>query len=377
MIKVLNIYAGNLFGGIEVLLLSLANKEISLESMIFHFALCFEGKLANELRSIDASKVDILGNVKISRPWTVIRARQKLKELLERENFDGVICHSCWPQAIFGPVVKNSGLPLIFWCHDTPSGTHFLERLAKRVPPNFVIANSLYTLEAVPTLYPHTDGRVLYSPLAAPSLGNYPSIRHSLRSELNTPENAVVIIQVSRLERWKGHSLLLCALGQLRDRDDWIVWIAGGVQRPQEADYLQELKEQAEKLGIAERIRFLGQRSDVPQLLATADIHCQPNIGPEPFGIAFIEALYAGLPLVTTAMGGAMEIVDDSCGYLVPPNDVKALSEVLMTLIDNPEKRATLGAGGKVRADYLCNPHKKLNQLYNLLVKLVNQEGTL
>jgi glycosyltransferase involved in cell wall biosynthesis len=376
MIKVLNIYAGNLFGGIEVLLLSLANKEISLESMFFHFALCFEGKLANELRSIDPSKVDILGNVKISRPWTVIRARQKLKELLERENFDVVICHSCWPQAIFGPVVRNSRLPLVFWCHDTPNGTHFLERLAKRVRPNLVLANTLHTLKSVPKLYPKIDSRVFYCPVIPPSISSPVSICHSLRSELNTPENAVVIIQASRLERWKGHSLLLSALGQLRDRDDWIAWIAGGVQRPQEAEYLKELENQAEKLGIAERIRFLGQRSDVPQLLTAADIHCQPNMGPEPFGIAFIEALYAGLPVVTTAMGGAMEIVDDSCGYLVPLDDVKTLSGALITLIDNPEKRATLGAGGKVRADYLCNPHNQLNQFYDILREVLKQGVT-
>jgi glycosyltransferase involved in cell wall biosynthesis len=252
-----------------------------------------------------------------------------------------------------------------------------LERLAKRVRPNLVIANSLYTLEAVPTLYPHTDGLVFYSPIAAPSLGDYPSIRHSLRSELNTPENAVVIIQASRLERWKGHSLLLSALGQLRDRDDWIAWIAGGVQRPQEAEYLQELENQAEKLGIAERIRFLGQRSDVPQLLTAADIHCQPNLGPEPFGIAFIEALYAGLPLVTTAMGGGKEIVDDSCGYLVPPDDVKALSEALGNLIANPDLRATLGSGGKIRADYLCNPNRQINKLYDTICEIVGQEAKL
>jgi glycosyltransferase involved in cell wall biosynthesis len=49
-------------------------------------------------------------------------------------------------------------------------------------------------------------------------------------------------------------------------------------------------------------------RSDVARLLAAADIHCQPNIGPEPFGITFIEALYAGLPLVTTSIGGAIEM---------------------------------------------------------------------
>jgi len=186
-----------------------------------------------------------------------------------------------------------------------------------------------------------------------------------------------VIIQASRLERWKGHSLLLSALGQLTNCPDWVCWIAGGVQRPQESEYLQELEKQAEKLGIAERVHFLGQRSDIPQLLVAADIHCQPNMGPEPFGVAFIEALYAGLPLVTTAMGGGKEIVDDSCGYLVPPDDVKALSEVLRSLIVNPELRATLGSGGKIRADYLCNPHKQINQLYDILYKIVKQEATL
>jgi glycosyltransferase involved in cell wall biosynthesis len=377
MIKRLNIYAGNLFGGIETLLISLAQEESQLEVMNGQFALCFEGKLANELRAIDDSKVHMLGEVKISRPWTVIRARQKLQELLDREKFDAIICHSFWPHVIFGPVIRKNRLPLVFWCHDIPNGKNWLERLAKRVHPDLVIANSLYTLQSVPKVYPQTNGEVLYHPLNAPFLGDTLSIRHALRLELNTPENAVVIIQASRLERWKGHSLLLAALGQLANRSDWICWIAGGVQRPQEAEYIKELEMQVQTLGITERVRFLGQRSDVPQLLAAADIHCQPNTGPEPFGVAFIQALYAGLPVVTTAMGGAMEIVDDSCGYLVPPDDVQALSEALITLIDNPEKRTTLGAGGKVRANYLCNPCQQLNQLYGIITKLIKQEEIL
>jgi glycosyltransferase involved in cell wall biosynthesis len=377
MIKRLHIYAGNLFGGIETLLISLAKEDVFSSLMVGHFALCFEGRLANQLRTIDASKVCMLGEVKMSRPLTVIRARQKLKELLERENFDVVICHSFWPQVIFGPVVKAQEIPLVLWCHDVPNGKHWLERLAKRVRPDLVIANSFYTLQAVPKIYPQIRGIVLYHPLAAPSFKDPLSIRHALRLELNTPENAVVIIQASRLERWKGHSLLLSALGQLANCPDWVCWIAGGVQRPQEAEYLQELEKQAEKLGIAERVHFLGQRSDIPQLLAAADIHCQPNMGPEPFGVAFIEALYAGLPVVTTAMGGGKEIVDDSCGYLVPPDDLKALSEALRVLIVNPELRATLGSGGKMRADYLCNPHKQINQLYDILCKIVKQEATL
>ena len=100
----------------------------------------------------------------------------------------------------------------------------------------------------------------------------------------------------------------------------------------------------------------------------------QPNTGAEPFGISFIEALYAGLPVVTTAIGGAMEIVDDTCGRLVRPNDINALSDVLGVLISNSSERATLASGGKSRANYLCNPQKQLNRLYTLLSQVMKQE---
>ncbi|MEH2364422.1 glycosyltransferase family 4 protein [Nostoc sp.] len=371
--KLLHIYAGNLFGGIETLLVTLAKEQSLCMQMQHHFALCFEGRLANELRSLDAS-VYQLGQVRISHPWTVWRARLELQRLLRQERFDVVICHSCWPQAIFGSVVRVNHLPLVFWCHDVPSGRHPLEHWAKRVPPNLVIANSLYTQTAVPNLYPKIDSEILLYPVACADIGNDASIRQAVRDELNTPDDAIVLIQVSRLERWKGQSFLLSALANLRHIPGWICWIAGGVQRSHEAEYLQELKIQVQQLGIGDRVLFLGQRNDVPRLLAAADIHCQPNTGAEPFGIAFVEALYAGLPVVTTAIGGAVEIINDSCGRLVAPNDINALSDVLGFLISHPSERATLAAGGKPRAEYLCNPAKQLTRLYNLLSEVVEYE---
>jgi glycosyltransferase involved in cell wall biosynthesis len=101
------------------------------------------------------------------------------------------------------------------------------------------------------------------------------------------------------LERWKGHALLLSALGKLKDLELWECWIVGGLQRQHEERYLEELKTQAQDLGISDHIKFLGQRSDVPNLLRAANIHCQPNIGAETFGDTFIEALYAGLPVAS------------------------------------------------------------------------------
>jgi glycosyltransferase involved in cell wall biosynthesis len=101
---------------------------------------------------------------------------------------------------------------------------------------------------------------------------------------------------------------------------------------------------------------------DVARLLAAADIHCQPNTGPEPFGITFIEALYAGLPVVTTAIGGALEIVDGSCGIMIELNDPAALAEALGRLIEDRELRTRLGAAGPARATALCEPRAQLRR---------------
>lgn len=372
--KILHLYSGNLFGGVETLLVTLAQARSLYPQMQPHFALCFEGRLATELRAAGLD-IHILGKAWFSQPWSIWKARRQLDQLLRQERFDVVICHSCWPQAIFGPVVRSHQLPLVFWCHDTPKGNHWLERWAKQTPPDLAIANSHYTLAAMPNLYPGIYSDALYLPVPRSHIGNRTSVRQAVRAELNTLDDAVVIIQACRLERWKGQSVLLSTLAQMRDLPNWSCWIAGGAQRPHEAEYLRELHNQAQELGIANRIQFLGQRADVPRLLAAADIHCQPNTGPEPFGIAFVEALYAGLPVVTTAIGGGAEIVNQFCGRLVEPNDAIALSQVLRSLITNPGERAYLAAGGPARAEQLCNPTKQLTRLYDLLSQLVKQEA--
>lgn len=373
--KVLHIYSGNLFGGVETLLITLAKQRHLCPQMEPYFGLCFEGRLADELRATGVD-VKLLGQVKTSRPWTVLRARQELRRYLKQENFDVVICHACWCQAIFGAVVKAQSKPLVFWCHDVLNGKHWLEKWAKLVLPDLVIANSNYTLTSVPIVYPKIHSTIFYYPVSPREIINCESVRRKLRVEQDTKDDTVVIIQTSRLERWKGQTLLIDALAQLQDLTNWVCWLAGGAQRPHELEYLKELHAQAQALGISERIRFLGQRWDVPELLAAVDIHCQPNTGGEPFGIAFIEALYSGLPVVTTAIGGGAEIVNDACGRLVEPNNPGALSQALRELICNPEQRAHLGSSSFARASELCDPVQQMHQLHQLLNQLIQLEAS-
>ena len=216
---------------------------------------------------------------------------------------------------------------------------------------------------------------VVHCPVAPPSNSYSQSDRDSVRSELTTPANSVVVIHTGRMQEWKGQRLLMQAASIIKLNSQWIIWFVGGAQRESEQDYVHSLHSTAKELGIEDRIRFTGQRNDVARLLAASDIHCQPNISPEPFGIAFIEALYAGLPVVTTRLGGAIEIVKDSCGITLPPNDPVALAAALGRLIDDPEERRRLGDSGPARARDLCDPQQQMDQLRNTLLDLCSRSS--
>jgi len=363
MMRVLHLYAGNLYGGIETYLVTLAKTQALLLQMQHEFALCFSGRLSAELQDAGAV-VHQLGVVQIRKLWTVWNARSRLKTLLQAREFDVVIAHACWVQSIFGGVVKAQGLPLVFYTHDTISGRGWLEKLAKRIVPDCAIVNSQYTRSTLQHFYSDTPKHVVYYPVSQATSSEQTDW---MRSQFQTPQDRVVIVQACRLEPWKGHRSLVAALGRLQNVPNWEMWIAGGAQRPHEQVYLASLQAEIETLGIVDRVKFLGQRSDVPQLLAAADIHCQPNSGGEPFGIAFIEALYAGLPIVTTAIGAAPEIVNDTCGCLVPAGDIEALAQVLERLIMNAEERDRLSRHSYDRASFLCNPVQQLKKLYAVL----------
>jgi glycosyltransferase involved in cell wall biosynthesis len=286
-----------------------------------------------------------------------------------------VVCHECWPHALFAPRTRRAGLPLVFAAHGTHDGRHWSERLARMTPPDLVLTASDTVRATMTALYPGVRAEMVRLPVAPAQVNDRPGARRRLRGELGTPADAVVILMACRMEAWKGHAALLGALGRLADVPHWECWIAGGAQRPEERRYLAGLLEMAEAPGLAGRVRFLGQRADVPELMAAADVSCQPNTHPEPFGIAFVEALYAGLPVASTSVGGAAEVVDGTCGVLVPPGDVAALAAALRRLLADADLRERLGHGGPARARALCEPAARLGELGAALAGLAGGRG--
>ncbi len=363
--KVLHVHSGNLFGGVETFLLTLARARRFAPGMEMSVALCFDERIAQELRA-EGVVPFLLGSVRLRRPDQVMRARQVLRSLVAAHAYDVVVCHQPWPSAIFGPVVKSAGIPLVSWVHMPQTGRHWLERLAGRIEPDCFICNSKFTATVLPKT--RTRVEVVYYPVSQGISSRDRTPRAVLEDVSSTP---CVILQVSRMEPWKGQAVLIEALAKLRDAPDWTCWMVGGPQRPAEARYFESLRADAARLGIGDRVTFMGHRSDVPALLAAADLFCQPNLEPEAFGISFVEALVAGLPVVTSAMGGALEIVDETCGVLVDCGDPQALAVELSGLLKDQSRRETLGRGGPARARMLCDPEAQMNRISAVLESVV------
>jgi glycosyltransferase involved in cell wall biosynthesis len=376
-IRLLHLHSGNLFGGVETSLLACARLRKMYPNLEHTFGLCFEGRLQNELTAAGEAP-HMLFRARFRWPWTVWIARRRLRHFLKSQSFDVVVCHCSWAHSLFAPTVRSFGLPLVFWVRDLITGRSWLERLAQRTPPDLVLTNSRFTLEATTHVFPGVPRRVQY-PIMAPFTvpEDAQTFARVTRAELGTPTDAVVIVHVARLEPWKGHRLLLHALARLRTSTPWVCWFVGGPQRRSEEGYLADLKSRAARLGITDRVLFLGQRGDVPRLLAAADVHCQPNTRPEPFGIAFVEAMSVGLPIVTTAIGGAREILDDTCALLVPPDNPDALANALNVLLEDGALRHRLGDNGKSQARESFAPERALARLHESLETILEKRPSL
>jgi glycosyltransferase involved in cell wall biosynthesis len=374
--EILHVYTGNLYGGIETFLATLARRRDLLYGSRHHFAICAEGRLAQELREY-TTDVHYLGPTRVSRPWTVLRARRRLKELIRSgPPFDVVVCHSPWPHALFAPIVRSAGLRLVFYLHGPVGGRHWTDRWAARTPPDLMIGVSRHTAQTGRLIFPHVPTEVLNYPIPWPETQEAsPEARAAVRSELGTDMETTVIMQASRMEAWKGHDQLLQALALIRDLPGWTCWIAGGAQREFEMRYRSQLEQMVTELGLTGRVRFLGERRDVPRLLAAADLLCQANRGAEGFSLAFMEAFHAGLPIVTTALGGAPDLIDASSGVLAPPGDIQALADGLRRLIVNDELRRSMGAEARRRVWQMCDPAQQLSRLASLLANLGQTEG--
>jgi glycosyltransferase involved in cell wall biosynthesis len=172
------------------------------------------------------------------------------------------------------------------------------------------------------------------------TFGTMPDAPPVDRASLDTPPDATVALVLSRMHRVKGIDTMLEAAAHV---PGLFVWLAG------DGPELENYRALAQRLGVAERVRFLGWRNDRKSLLEACDICVLPSRY-EPFGTVIVEAWAAGKPLVATSADGARQYVrHDEDGLLSPIEDVAALAANLARLLADPALGARLAARGAAR----------------------------
>jgi glycosyltransferase involved in cell wall biosynthesis len=155
----------------------------------------------------------------------------------------------------------------------------------------------------------------------------------------------LLIVCVARLHAQKNHTLLLEAFahGPARLGKAHLVLVGDGPLR-------RELEERAQQLDVASQVHFLGVRADIPEVLAAMDVFALSS-DYEGSPLSVVEAMAAGLPVVSTRAGGVPELIEDGReGLLVQPGDVKSLSAAMVVLAEHAEARQSMGMAGARRA---------------------------
>jgi glycosyltransferase involved in cell wall biosynthesis len=187
--------------------------------------------------------------------------------------------------------------------------------------------------------------RLIPSGIDTAQFAPQPGVRAQIRSRYGFSEHEIVVLSVGALAERKGHITLLQAARLLRDQGLQLRYLVCG-----DGPLRATLEAEAHTLEIATDIRFVGFCPDIPSHLAAADVFVHVPLW-EGLGVAVIEALAAGLPVVASRVGGIPELIEDATtGLLVPPQNPSALAAALKLLVNDPLRARALGAVGQGRA---------------------------
>ncbi len=264
-----------------------------------------------------------------------------------RDKRAGLIHTNSLKSDIYGAIAaRMARLPLIWHVRDgihagyLPLPAVVAFRLMARILPDYVVANSEATLSTI-RLPPGKPAAVVPSGVATSRSDR------TIRPCKNESSQAVIGI-IGRIAPWKGQDVFLNAAEQvLQTGHDAQFWIIGAALFD-EKSFEDEMRRRAATGVLKDRVRFLGFRDDVQELLSSLDILVHASTVPEPFGQVIVEGMAAGVPVIAADAGGPREIITDGVnGLLTPPGDAPALACAITGLLEDPDRARRLALAGR------------------------------
>jgi glycosyltransferase involved in cell wall biosynthesis len=283
-------------------------------------------------------------------PANVALAMNDLYRLMRRWRPEIVHFYLPGPYLVGAPVSVAAGIPIKIMSRRSLSHYQQYWPLAARAERllhrrmDVVIGNSRAVLsDLVAEGVPSHKLRLIYNgietSIALPD-------RAEARKALGLPDHAFVGLMIANLIRYKGHADLIEGLASVAQSlpANWRVLCAG-----RDEGLRAKLERLVEQHGLTANIQFLGERTDVPSLLAAADFGVLAS-WEEGFSNVILESMAAGLPMIVTNVGGNPEaVVDRETGLVVPPRDPGAIGRAALSLAEDVGLRQRLGAASLLR----------------------------
>ncbi len=380
--KILFLDQSGKLGGAELCLLDLAK--------VYPDALLglFEDGQFRQLAEQNQVAVKVLSNraIAVRKASSWLTGLSSLSQLIPlvtnvtRISRDYDLIYANTPKALVVGAIAGliSRRPLVFHLHDILSLDHFSSanrRLMVSLCNRFasrVIAVSQASL----TSFIEAGGRPeigvrIYNGFQPEDYGSEKQ-QHNTAQQLRDRfglRDRFVIGHFSRLSPWKGQHILIDALAQC-STDVTAVLVGDALFGEQ--DYVQALHSQVARLGLSDRVHFLGFRSDVVSLMTMCDLITHTSTAAEPFGRVIVEAMLCGKPTIAAQAGGVLEIVESGVtGWLVPPGDAQRLAETINHCRENWEETQAIAQQGRQQAKQRFSLATTRQQIRHLLEQVV------
>jgi glycosyltransferase involved in cell wall biosynthesis len=221
-------------------------------------------------------------------------------------------------------------------------------------------------------LYGINRCRVISNGIPTDSYASPQTPRSEWRARGGFRDSDVLFVCVARFSPQKNHAVLLKAFAQgpASDPNAHLILAGDGVLR-------EQLQEQAKNLGLVRQIHFLGLRTDIPDVLGAMDVFALSSDW-EGNPLSVMEAMASGLPIVSTAVGGVPNLLEDGKeGFIVPPGDVEGLAKSMAFLLRTPQARQSLGMAAARRARKNFDVSTMVQAYEDLYENLVNHPNRL
>ncbi|HEU4707556.1 MAG TPA: glycosyltransferase family 4 protein [Solirubrobacterales bacterium] len=337
---------------------------------------CPEGELSAEVRSRGIELLPIRGTevsfrlhpVHTSRGLLEIaQSSLQVRRIVERTRPDIVHANTTRAALLALLARRRSGPPVLAHIRDWAPEGRFPDLVLSLISAHAdaVVANSAYVAERFAGERGERPVRVLHNPIDLARFDPSHADGVAVRADLGIGAGTVVLTVVAQISPIKGQDHAIRVLADLLAAGGDVVLLlvgsvkfASGAAHVDNVGFADRLPRLAAELGVAERVQFLGERADIPDVLAATDILLMP-FWQDAFGRVAVEAMSMGVPVAAADAGGPREIVRDGVdGLLLPPHDPGAWAEGLRPLLDSAPRRRELGREGRSRSrDFSLERH--------------------